>query len=78
MKIIFFVLLELVLSRGAFVDGSNDEEFTDRDNEISADINDVMKVIGSVRSKKISEDGKMKTKSAQLIPNNVFFNYRGI
>jgi hypothetical protein len=56
-KIFFLILLEFGLSRGALCDDS-DEQYFDRDNEISADVDEVMKVIGSVLSKRIDEDGR--------------------
>jgi hypothetical protein len=55
-KIIFLISLELVLSRGGFFD-YNDED-NDRDNEISADVKDILKVIGSTLGTKIKDDSK--------------------
>jgi hypothetical protein len=70
-KIIFLILLELVLSRGAFGDDSNnnidDEDDIDKKNQISVDIEDVMKVIGSVFSKKFDEDGEIEKDLFQFI-----------
>jgi hypothetical protein len=58
-KILFLILLELVLSRGAL--------FDDRNNEISADVKDVIKAIGSVLSKNIDEDGESKKIQIQIL-----------
>ncbi len=60
MKIIFLILLELVLSRGTLCYDSN-EEYIDRDDEISANVDEVVKVIASIRSKKMNDDGKSAT-----------------
>jgi hypothetical protein len=55
MKIFYFFFLEFVLTSGALY-----EEYIERngENEISADIDDVLKVIGSVFSRKIDDDGE--------------------
>jgi hypothetical protein len=55
-KIIFLISLELVLSRGDLYDEEIDDN--DRDNEISADVKDILKVIGSTLGTKIDEDSK--------------------
>ncbi len=50
------ISLELVLSRGDLYDEEIDDN--DRDNEISADVKDILKVIGSTLGTKIDEDSK--------------------
>jgi hypothetical protein len=47
-KIIFLISLELVLSRGA----------KNRKNEISADVDNILRIIGTVLEVKIDEEGK--------------------
>jgi hypothetical protein len=67
-KISFLILLELVLSQGVLCDDTNsngneeaeEEEYIDKDSEISADVNDVIKVLGSIFARKIDDDGKTK------------------
>jgi hypothetical protein len=72
-KVLFLILLELVLLNRAFCDDT-DEEFDDGggrddisseeqpDNEISADLKDVMKVIGSALPAKIDDKSKIENK----------------
>jgi hypothetical protein len=62
-EIFFLILLEVVLSRAALYDDNDeDEEYIDSNNEITANTNDVMKILKSVLSKNLDEEGKTETK----------------